>query len=627
MLEPGDRLERWLVEDRFAGGWGVVYVLRDDKPVDPANARVAAKTVRPEFSADAARVEQFHRECYTWLSLGSHKHIVRLFSVDRFHGQAFALSEYVPPGLLPNTLRRWLDAGLVEFECALRFGVHVCRAIDHARSRGLLVHHDLKPENMMITPAGVAKVTDWGLSRLDAPIGGGPASVGDVPYRYPGETQTAAARVHGTRGYAAPECGGADGEPTPAADMFSLGVCLVEMLGGSRPGPDTAAVEIAPAFAPVSVEAASRLADELARCLSSRPGERPASTEALQAAMAEVFHSLVRVPIESLPPPALESSSDIGQRAYALFMLGKLDEAMALQRRLMAGDDRTSAVLMDYKEAGWKFIVPEQYVSAAEDELSAHPEDPDRLERALAANEASGNVDRAMELCRLWLDRRPDDVDMLLRAARLARQQGDSPAALSYLGRAVDLQPGDATLWLERARLFEAAGDAAEALASTARAVELDPRNVEALVDRGHLLRLHGDREAAVHDFQAATEADPENELAWFNLGTCHHELGRYEEAFASFSQAAELGLPQAFNSLGGMAAAAGASGEAIAYFERAIAADPRSAKPWFNLGQLREQLGQYDRARDAYEHAVSNDRGYGLAQEGLRRIAARRGW
>jgi tetratricopeptide (TPR) repeat protein len=627
VLEPGDRLERWLVEDRFAGGWGIVYVLRDDEPLDSARERVAAKTIRPEFAADRARVDQFDRECYAWLSLGSHKHIVRLFTVDRFHGQAFALGEYVPPGLLPNTLRRWLDAGLLELEAALRFAVHMCRAIDHARSHGLLVHHDLKPENVMITPAGVAKVTDWGLSRVEAADGDRPAVLGEVPYRYAGGTHSATAQVHGTRGYAAPECYGADAEPTALADMFSLGVCVVEMIDGSRPQPDTTAAAIAGALAPLCGEAASRLADELARCLSSRPAERPASTGALQAAMAEAFHDLVRVPIESQPPETPESPSDLGQQAYALFMLGKLDEAMEVQKRVEGDDDRTGVVVMDYKEAGWKPVVPQHYVAAAEDELSAHPEDRDRLESALHANELAGNLDRALELCHRWLDRQPDDVSMLKTAAGLARQAGDSQAALAFLDCAIDVRPADAALWLERAVLLEDDGNAADALASAARAVELEPRNVDALIRHGHLLRQNGDSEAAVRDFRTATKKDPANELAWFNLGTCQNDLGRHAEAFASFSRAAELGSPLAFNSLGGLAASAGAADHAISYFEQAIAADPRYARPWFNLGQVREQLGQYDKARDAYEHAVAIDSGYELAQEGVRRIAARRGW
>jgi tetratricopeptide (TPR) repeat protein len=629
VLEPGERLERWLVEDRFAGGSAIVYLLHDDEPADRVHERVAAKTVRPEFAADPARVAQFDHECYTWLLLGSHKHIVRLYSVDRFRGQAFALAEYVAPGLLPNTLRRWLDAGLVTLEAALRFGVQVCRAIEYARSRGVFLHQDLKPENVMITPSGVAKVTDWGLSRLDSPARAGVSSVGDIPYRYSDESGAAAAPLHGTRGYAAPECSATDREPTGAADIFSLAVCLMEMVTGSRPEPDTVAATIAPTLGPVTAGRASRLADALARCLSSRPGDRPTSTAGLQAAMDEAFEDLVHVPLESPPPEEDESLADIGQRAYALFMLGKVDEAMALQMRLMdrGEDNRTVAVVMDYKEAGLRPVLPAHYLSEAEEELRADPEDRERLDRVLTASVLSGKFDRAMQLYREWLERRPEDVKLLEGAAQMAQELGDSAAARAYLERAVDAEPDNVELWRALARLLAECGEAAEALAAADRAVALDRRDAAALVHRGHLLRLNGDREAAVLDFEAAAAIEPENAVAWFNLGTCQNELGRSDEASGSFSRAAELGFPQALNSLGGLATSAGQADVAIGYFERAISADPHYARPWFNLGQVREQLGQYDRAREAYEHALAIDSGYARAREALRRVAARKGW
>ena len=626
------RAEKWLVEDRLAGGWGVVYILRNQESQDPELKLVAAKTVRPEFAADPRRLDRFSAECYVWLSLGSHKNVVRLFTVERIGGQPFALGEYVPQAVLPNTLRGWLDSGLVELEVALRFGVHICRAIQHARSRGVLVHQDLKPENVMITPSGVAKVSDWGLSRHDI-FATELASSGAVPYSYKGESEPVDAHVHGTRGYAAPECIGAEVAPTPPSDMFSLGVCIVEMLRGSRPGPDAAAAEIAGGLGSLSRSAALPLVAELARCLSSRSSDRPTSTIALQAAMAKAFYELAAVPIESEPECTPERPSDVGMRAYALFMLGKLDEAMALQNQFVAqigwqppGDLADLRVLMDYKEAGWKWVVPEHHVVAAEEELSVHPDDLDRLDKALRANDTAGHWDRAMELCRWWLERRPEDVAKLRLASRLAQQLGEGAAAQGYLDHTVELEPENAELWLERARMLEGV-DLAAALSSVERAVKLAPDNAEALIIHGNLLLLNGERAAALRQFDSATAVDPTDARGWFNVGTIMRNAGRNEEAAVKLARAADLGLPQAMNSLGAILATSGAPEKATAYFERAIAADPHYGRPWFNLGQVYEKLGRYEKARAAYERAVAIQGSYELAEDGLRRLAARRGW
>src|SRR5262249_28310973 len=152
------------------------------------------------------------------------------------------------------------------------------------------------------------------------------------------------------------------------------------------------------------------------------------------------FRELTGVPIEGPPPPVEESPADVGQRAYGLFMLGKLDEALPLQ----AGLTDATIVLMDYKEAGWIPVVPEEYVTSAENELRAHPDDLGRLRGALAANELAGRVDRALELCRRWLEDRPDDVDQLTVASHLARRQGDAEAARGYVDRAVRAEPDNA---------------------------------------------------------------------------------------------------------------------------------------------------------------------------------------
>ena len=607
---------------------------------------VVGKTIRPELATDSERVEQFERECYTWLSLAGYKHIVRLFSVDRFYRQAFAIGEYVPPVLLPNTLRGWLDDNLIELEAALRFGVQICRAITYARSRGLLVHQDLKPDNVMITGDGVVKVTDWGLSRLAAPEHGGLPSVGDVPYRYADGTQTEPTAIHGTRGYAAPELSRPGAEPSPEVDMFSLGVTLVEMFAGTRPEPDKPPTEVAPLLAPLSPAVASELAGLLAACLSSRCDARPDSTAGLQGVMSAAFQELVGAPIEKPPAIAQETLADAEQRSYGLFMLGRIDEAMEIQTKVVdaiqsnrpegareateaPGEPQSPAIVVDYKEAGWKFIVPEEHLAQAEEQLRSAPDNLDYLGRAITVNQIAGNVERALELCRLWLEHRPDDVEKLDLASELLAQQGNWTEALEHLDRAIAREPDDASLWLNRARRCEESRDPLGALHSAEHAVSLEPRNVQARIHYGHLLREHGEHESALRQFEAAIEVDPQSALSWYNLGTTARGLGWRGMALKGLQKAVEIDpdFALALNTLGGLVLELHATQEAVAYFERAIAADPHYARPWFNLGQVYTDLEHREKAREAYENAVGIDPHYALARDALRELTASRGW
>jgi tetratricopeptide (TPR) repeat protein len=623
LWEPGDRIEHWLVMERLLGGAGVVYVMRDLQH-DGSLARppvVAAKTIRPELAGDAARMEQFEREAYLWMVLGAHRHVVRLFSVDRFRGQPFALAEYVPQVLFPNTLRGWMDAQALEPELALRFGAHVCRGLAHARARGVRYHLDLKPENVLVSPECVARITDWGLSRLHRPPADAAPVLGHTPYRHPDAAQTADGPVYGTPGYAAPELSRPGATPAPQADLFSLGVMLVEMATGRRPRAGTPAADLRGAFATAGPEHAERLAQTVAACLAPEPAARPGAVEEIEQVLADAFAELCGVPLELPPPAEPESATDLAQRAYGLFMLGRNDEAAQLMARLQgrAGPRETPAMLMDFKEHGWRLVLPADHVAQVEQELREHPADAERWERAVQVNQVAGRYDRALELCREWLEGEPGSVQALRSAAGILGEQHRWAEAIAWLDRLLAVAPDDAEAWAKRAEFAGAAGDRAEAVRAAARAAELSPGDAGARLRHGHHLAEEGDHRAAVAEFQQATLLDPENATAWYNLGTSLLRLGS-PGAFQALERAVEIqpGFAVALNTLGGLAMQAQLFQEALVYLERAIEADPTYARPWFNKGKLYEHLEQRDLARDAYGMALRLDPGYALARAAL---------
>jgi tetratricopeptide (TPR) repeat protein len=580
-------------------------------------------------------VNRFEVECNTWLSLGVYKHIARLYFVDRFDGQVFAFGEYVREDGLPNTLRRWLDGNLIEAEFALRLGLHVLWALDFARDRGLIAHLDLKPENVLITPDGVAKVTDWGLSRMVPAAATAPPTVGASPYLYPGHAVTAAGGL-GTRGYAAPEVAASDYVPAPAADLFSFAVMLSEMLTGQRPPAGTAAADLLPAISALGVpHRASRtsLAGLLSACLSARPQNRPQSTDDLISALAAAFEDLVGVPAEPVPGQAFEAPSDLGQRAYGLMMLGRTAEGLALNTealRRVAPDkkfDRPPMILMDYKERGWKPVIDEALLNELETMLLADPADTEKLKSVIMYNKIGNRLDHALELCHRLLTLTPDDPSALQQCADVLTDLGRRDEALDYLDRAIAIEPTSGR-WLDRAELLSGQGDLAGAMSSYGRAVALDPKNARALNGQGHLLALAGDHEHAVKVFQQATKADPKMAMAWYNLGTSLHALKRSKRARAALLKAVEVNpeFTQALNTLGVLARLDSDDQAALAFFRRAIAVDPGYAKGWFNTGNVYEVAEQFDKARGAYERALDIDPGYALAKAGLDRLAEM-GW
>ncbi len=153
------------IDDRFEifavhpGGMGVVYVAHDHKGMAGRNL-LAIKTLREEWLLDADWSARFAAECELWVRLGSHPNIVHALSVERFDEQPHILLELVTGG----DLRRRIGTPALDVPRVLDLGIQFCLGMDHAVRQGLCCHRDVKPGNLMLSPDGTLKITDFGLA-------------------------------------------------------------------------------------------------------------------------------------------------------------------------------------------------------------------------------------------------------------------------------------------------------------------------------------------------------------------------------------------------------------------------------------------------------------------------------
>jgi len=214
-----------ILEPLGSGGMGDVYRARDTRLGRP----VAIKFISAKVDADGVSPERFEREARLASSL-NHPGIVTVYDVGSEEGRPFIVMELIAGVSLGSRVA----AGALPLPEALDLGAQIAEALAAAHAAGV-VHRDLKPQNVMITADGRAKIVDFGLSTIAAPAGPDDDTTQHAPL-------TAANVVLGTHGYMAPEQIG--GKPVDfRADQFAFGAVLYEMLAGGRAFGGRSAIE------------------------------------------------------------------------------------------------------------------------------------------------------------------------------------------------------------------------------------------------------------------------------------------------------------------------------------------------------------------------------------------------
>jgi eukaryotic-like serine/threonine-protein kinase len=206
----GDRYT--LVELLGEGGMAKVHLARDNA----LDREVALKVLKEQYADDEEFVERFRREAKNAAAL-NHPSIVQVYDRGRSEdGTFYIVMEYVPGGTLKERIKG--EGSLAPREAA-GIASRVADALAVAHDRGI-VHRDIKPQNVLLTASGEAKVSDFGIARAAS-----------------SQTMTQTNSLLGTLAYMSPEQ--VRGERVgPASDLYSLGVVLYEMLTGELPYQD-----------------------------------------------------------------------------------------------------------------------------------------------------------------------------------------------------------------------------------------------------------------------------------------------------------------------------------------------------------------------------------------------------
>ncbi|MFG6444595.1 serine/threonine protein kinase [Microbacterium sp. P06] len=280
---------RYELDSRVAiGGMGEVWEATDHV----IGRTVAIKILKDEYMGDPGFLERFRAEA-RHAALVNHEGIASVFDYGEEDGSAFLVMELVPGEALSTIIER---EGSLSTDKTLDIVAQTASALQAAHAAGL-VHRDIKPGNLLITPDGRVKITDFGIARI----------ADQVPL-------TATGQVMGTVQYLSPEQASGHAA-SPATDIYSLGIVAYEALAGKRPFTGESQVAIAMAQinetpAPLPPTVAVPVQNLVMAMIAKKPDERPASAAAVARAASALRRGDLAAATAAVPAIAGATSPD-----------------------------------------------------------------------------------------------------------------------------------------------------------------------------------------------------------------------------------------------------------------------------------------------------------------------------
>jgi serine/threonine protein kinase/tetratricopeptide (TPR) repeat protein len=628
----GETISHYRITDKLgAGGMGVVYKALDMK----LERTVALKFLPHELVVSARDKESLLREARA-ASVLDHPNIGVIHEIEESEDhQLFIVMGYYEGETLAQKLSRGQIPVLDSLDLAMQIARGLCAA--HARN---IVHRDIKPSNIIITKENVAKIVDFGLARVVASISSTQSisSTGTLPYMAPEQIL---------------------GEPIDQrADLWALGVILVQMITGSHPfvRPNTgamtfailnqppAAVDVTPtAVQPIAYRALSKKpdgrypsADEMLRDLEAArremasrpaPAEEPTLTRSIGARELKQY-------MENASTPSWTAGKSGRARRLLLASLGMLVAAVIIfllppvRERFgglaYAGSEKHIAVL-PFANAGNEpeyEPVAEGLMDSMTNELSnldaaqqslwvvpssvvrnRKVNDPASAFRELGATMVvQGRVQRKGTVVHLTVVLIDSKRLRQIGSAELEDRTGDLAAlqsqAVSRLAR------------LMKVKVSETARTAASAAAT--------PSAYESYLKALAYMQRYdkpGNPDLAISALHSAIEKDPRFALGYATLGEAYrlkflmdNHPAWVDQAFANCRTALQIDdrLPAAHVTLGQLQATLGKNDLALGEFQEALDINPRDAGALIGRAGVYEQMGHIADAEAHYKRAIA---------------------
>jgi len=355
------------------GGMGLVYRVHHKS----WNMDLAVKQPKATLFATQKGKEDFIREAETWVDLGLHPHITSCYYVRTISEIPHIFVEFMEGGSLEDWIQRkrydlYASGPEVSLERILGIAIQFAWGLAYAHEQGL-VHQDVKPLNVLMTPDGVVKVTDFGLAKARARAG---ESIGKKDRR-----ALVSGSLH-TVAYRSPEQ--ARGEMlSHKTDIWSWGVSVLEMFEGgvywydgqsAGTSLDSFLGRKGEGDLPIMPEGLNGL---LRQCFKTDPNDRPEDMQEIANKLIRIYRSKIGEPFSrKRPEPAELRADSLNNKALSLLDLGMLAEAEELLQQAYVLDKANPYAAFNLSHFLWGMgkIDDLEVLSRLEGLLKSHPD-------------------------------------------------------------------------------------------------------------------------------------------------------------------------------------------------------------------------------------------------------------
>jgi len=518
ILENRYRIDRLIGQ----GGMGAIYQGYDSNlDVDVA--------IKENFFQTPQSIHQFQQEARILAKL-HHAALPRVMYHFSMAGQQYLVMDYIEGEDLWQMIKR-LKRPLDEAQ-AVRYMLQICDAVQYLHEQQPpIIHRDIKPQNIKVTPKGQAVLVDFGIAKV--------AEQGAL-------TSTGARGV--TPGFSPPEQYSGEGT-TPRSDIYALGATLYALLTAEKP-PDSISLltgkvkfdtlgqskfnlsepllqAIRHAMQPLESNRPASVADWQAE-LTGQVAPPPMPMEARQTVMAEVK---TLVPTEILPEPTVIETQ------------GTFSQSPTVVETQSVASQSPTVVETQATDLRFPTEVETQVVFS-----------PLPMEDNPTPPKSSSNMG-------MWL----------------------AAGAVVIIGFLIFMmsggmgQPMNATDYIIQGNAYKDSGKLEQAMANFNQAIKLDPNNAEAYLHRGNAYLLSDKLEEAIADYTQAIKLNPQDAGPYFFRGNAYIRSGKLEKAMADYTQSIKLN-PQnttPYNNLCWASSLLGKASEVMDTCNKAVELDP----------------------------------------------------